>query len=409
MDVKPLTSLKDRLLENIANGPLTIPRDVNNAGLGSKQSLDLSTLLPSQQKSTVDSFEKSPQTDEVKNDDKSLTREAGGLKISYQFDLFYQLSQKVSAQMGQKGADRFAEVASKVTETFKGSLSLTIDPIGSYMNGTGKSLNISPDTANKFMDSVDKLADLSPESLQNFLKESDKFFGDLENTYGKANGAFQDIKTKMQEQAQNFFNGVKDIQQQALDQSSAALAGSIPGTDQTLPSGGQLPAGNNAQSAVVPQIGQTDGQIPLLFGKGATASQGDYQNFMKGFADYVNKLRAQMMQDFLGGSLASKDRYGKSDGSEKKDDSAAKITDASSGGSLKLGTAAQSEKSTSAGETAATDATSDTGNAGSSSEIARLEVSETVVTRSRSRLLELFNNTSNKNLADEAQKLDTKG
>ncbi|HEY9068621.1 MAG TPA: hypothetical protein VIV61_00065, partial [Candidatus Ozemobacteraceae bacterium] len=159
-----------------------------------------------------DSFEKAtPAADKAEAN--GLQQESGGLRIAYHFDLFYQLSQKVQARMGQSGQQRFVETAASVSETFKGSFSLQIDAVGSFLNGTDKSLNISPETANQFMDAVDGLAELSPDGLQNFLKESDKFFGELEKTYGEAGGAFDDINARMKAQATAFFDSVKTVRE----------------------------------------------------------------------------------------------------------------------------------------------------------------------------------------------------
>ncbi|HNV71194.1 MAG TPA: hypothetical protein PKO06_15935, partial [Candidatus Ozemobacteraceae bacterium] len=116
-----------------------------------------STVPSKSEKPPVDSFEKtSVPTPEV--DDSSASDTSGGLKISYHFDLFYELSQKVSAKMGQKGLTQFTEVSASVAETFKGSFSLKIDALGSFLNGTDKSLSISTETAGRFMSAVEGLA-----------------------------------------------------------------------------------------------------------------------------------------------------------------------------------------------------------------------------------------------------------
>ncbi|EKD84206.1 MAG: hypothetical protein ACD_39C00180G0001, partial [uncultured bacterium] len=164
-------------------------------------------------KQLQDVFEKTANAKPAKQKDSSAvadenapqTIKSDGLNISFQFDLFYELTSKVEAKMGQKGAERFVELSGTVSETFMGSFNLSIDAVGSFMNGTDKSLDISPEVTGEFFDAVEGLADLSPEALENFLKESDEFFASLEETYGPANGAFDQIKSTMQEQAKAFF------------------------------------------------------------------------------------------------------------------------------------------------------------------------------------------------------------
>ena len=72
---------------------------------------------------------------------------SNGSNVSFQFDLFYSLTSKVEAKMGQSGAERFVDLSASVAETFQSSFSLSIDGVGSFMNGTDKSLDISPEVA----------------------------------------------------------------------------------------------------------------------------------------------------------------------------------------------------------------------------------------------------------------------
>jgi len=209
-------------------------------------------------------------------------KDSSGLKISMHFDLFYKLSEKVTARMGQSGGRRFAEVASSVAETFKGNFSLKIDAIGSYLNGTDKSLAISPETANSFFDAVSGLADQSPEALQSFLKESDKFFNELESKYGESGGTFDDLKKQVQQQASEFFKQVTTTRNQFAGEAAAAPD--------------VLPAAETAQQALANPANQL---IPIAFGKDDAVSSDQYQAFLKSFAEYVRKFRDQTIQDFF--------------------------------------------------------------------------------------------------------------
>ena len=212
-----------------------------------------------------------------------------GLNISFQFDLFYELSSKVEAKMGQSGATRFAELSGRVAETFAGSFKLSIDAVGSFMNGTDKSLDISSETAGEFFDAVEGLADLSPEALENFLKESNDFFAELEATYGEADGAFDDIKAQMQEQAKAFFADVEQTRADALSDSDAE-------------SSEALAEGSSPQS-------ETDDSqaISMLLDPDKQFSQVDYKEFLNNFIEYTLKFQKQLIAKFL----ATSSSYGK--------------------------------------------------------------------------------------------------
>ncbi|MFZ2956801.1 MAG: hypothetical protein WA705_07930 [Candidatus Ozemobacteraceae bacterium] len=79
--------------------------------------------------------------------------------------------------MDRNGVDRFTEVVLKVSQTFKGTFSLSVDPIGSVMSGKEKPFDISPENANRFvgfMDSADNYGYFSPEAPRNFLIETEE-------------------------------------------------------------------------------------------------------------------------------------------------------------------------------------------------------------------------------------------
>lgn len=264
-----------------------------------------SVLQQKSPKTIQDTFEKAPE----KLPEKTTAQqpiEADGLNISFQFDLFYELSSKVEAKMGQSGAERFVELSGKVSETFMGNFSLSIDPVGSFMNGTEKSLEISPETTNEFFDAVEGLADLSPEALENFLKESDEFFNELENTYGEAGGAFDQIKGLMQEQAKAFFADVEATRQAALEAPEQNSEGTP-----------AIPAGTEA----IPQPSSETEDAPLItltLKPQQSASQDDYQAFLEDFLNYASKFRQQMFDKLLSSRMPGYDKMLKNqtDGSE---------------------------------------------------------------------------------------------
>ena len=277
MDMKPI-------IWNNDHGRSKIPNQ-NNSHTRDTESLipKPSSVLP--EKKPVDSFDKTPETI---NDEKDVAGAVtgSGLKISFHFDLFYQLSQKVSAKMGQKGLDRFTEVTASVAETFKGSFDLKIDGIGSYLKGTENSLNISPEMTNGFLDSVDELAALSPHALENFLRESDRFFTELQSKLGPAGDALDDIKGQMQEQAKSFFDGVQKIRSDAMGESSEVTGPVVP----------ILPATVAHTSSPENSGGNL---IPLKFGDKSSATQNEYQDFLKNFLDYTEKFRQRVVKDFF--------------------------------------------------------------------------------------------------------------
>lgn len=240
-----------------------------------------------------DVFEKAPDA-ESKSESQSQsqsaaqTKAADGLRVSMHFDLFYQLSQKVTARMGQSGGKRFTEVASTVAETFKGNFSLTIDPIGSYLKGTEKSLDISPETANSFFNAVAGLADQSPQALEGFLKESDKLFNELEGKFGEAGGTFDELKKQVQDQATTFFRQVAATRGQAAGQpvtGQTADQATLEDAQQLLPPGST--AGKDASAT------------PVVAGKNGMINSQGYQDFLKNFIDYVQKFQKQSLLDFF--------------------------------------------------------------------------------------------------------------
>lgn len=241
------------------------------------------TAPPASEKPPVDSFEKTF-TPSLESEAKPASESAGGLSISYHFDLFYQLSQKVSAKMGQKGLSRFTEVSATVAETFKGSFNLKIDAIGSFLNGTDKSLAISTETASRFMDSVEGLAELSPKALEDFLQEADRFFADLETVYGEAGGAFDKIRDQMKDQASLFFDQVGKIR---TDASTEA----------------ELPAPETPELPELPKLdllpGQPLGFITLADKSGMEFPARDYKSFVSNFLKYVERFRKNLVTDFL--------------------------------------------------------------------------------------------------------------
>lgn len=135
-----------------------------------------------------------------------------GAQISMHFNLFYSLSQRVHAEMGSKGSEKFQRVTAKVTETFRADFSLNIDGVGKYLNATDKSLDIDPAVTDEFLDSIDGMADMTAESLNTFLDEADDFFAELEAKFGDFGGAFDDMRDLVKQQAEAFFADVQQLQ-----------------------------------------------------------------------------------------------------------------------------------------------------------------------------------------------------
>lgn len=229
-------------------------------------------------KPVSDRFEK---TEVGKKDPQATNGEAikaDGLNISFQFDLFYELSTKVEAKMGQSGATRFTELSASVAETFKSSFSLKIDAVGSFMHNTEKSLEISPETTNRFFDAVEGLANLNAESLETFLQETENFFGELEETYGPAGGAFDQIRSQMETQAKDFFANVQQVREEAIG---------APEEVSQL----EQPAPATNEAAKTP--------IELTYRPGQMVEADDYHDFLTSFAEYANKFKQQLLQRFF--------------------------------------------------------------------------------------------------------------
>jgi hypothetical protein len=241
-----------------------------------------------------DTFEKAPEVpaaEEVAGE--GVEGGSDKLNISFQFDLYYELSQKVEAKMGQRGKERFYEVSSQVSETFMGNFSLSIDPVGSFMQGTDKSLDISPEVTNEFFDAVEGLADLSPEALEGFLQETEDFFGALEEKYGEAGGAFDNIKEQMQNQAKAFFQDVKGAREFAMGEESDLLEEIAP--EEIEAAEGEVP------EELMPEEGAKEAEKPItmLLKPGLKLGQNDYKEFLKSFFDYTKKFQQNMLRNFF--------------------------------------------------------------------------------------------------------------
>jgi hypothetical protein len=240
-----------------------------------------------------DSFEKAPVEKTEIATEKPVA--SGEMNISFQFDLFYELSTKVEAKMGANGANRFAEVSGTVAETFMGNFNLKIDGVGSFFKSTDNALNISPETTGEFFNAVEGLADLSPEALENFLQETEDFFNELEASYGEADGAFDQIKETMQQQATAFFSDVnatreKAIGNQETDQTDEAMAAP---EAQALASAIENPVESQ------PADKENTGLIKLAFKPDMMVTADKYQDFLKKFIDYTEKFRQQMLESFF--------------------------------------------------------------------------------------------------------------
>lgn len=251
-----------------------------------------------------DVFEKAPvQPMETQNEVPAENSGKGNeLNISFQFDLFYQLSTKVEAKMGQSGANRFVELSGEVAETFMGNFELEIDGIGSFFKNTDSALNISPETTGEFFDAVEGLTDLSPESLQNFLQETEDFFSELETVYGEAGGAFDQIKEQMQQQASSFFADVKSAREEAMGSMDENLAAGAEALSETpaetgAPTNAEPPATSDKEPGLIKMTFKPDMLVPT----------DNYQDFLQKFLDYTEKFKQQMLEGFFNRKPAAKE------------------------------------------------------------------------------------------------------
>ncbi len=226
-----------------------------------------------------------PAAESAESTDAAGQAKPDGLRISYHFDLFYQLSQKIQTRMGQSGQEKFIETTGTVAETFQGNFSLEIDAIGNFMKGTDAALNVSNETANEFFDAVNGLAELSPDALENFLKESGEFFDELERTYGEAGGAFDEIKAQMQAQAKAFFKGVSAIRGEATGEAAEA---------ETSPA---IPETTESAEATSPEI-----KLAVGPQKGLGVREDVYQKFIDSFLEYIRRYRETLHDAKSGGT-----------------------------------------------------------------------------------------------------------
>jgi hypothetical protein len=243
-------------------------------------------------KNRKDTFEKTQipaeKTEGSDNKEKSLD-------VSFQFDLFYQLSTKVEAKMGKSGLNRFTEVSSTVAETFAGNFNLKIDAVGSFFKNTDDSLEVSAETANEFFDAVEGLADLSPEALENFLAKTENFFNELKETYQDESGVFDGIKEQVKAQASEFFSQVDSARTQAMEFESQDA----------------LPGAATADVAIAPDQVETEAQadnnlIQMAFKPEISVNQDQYKDFLQKFLDYSEKFRQQMLENFFGRNSSNK-------------------------------------------------------------------------------------------------------
>ena len=212
---------------------------------------------------------------------------SNGANVSFQFDLFYSLTSKVEAKMGQAGAERFVNLSASVAETFNSSFSLSIDGVGSFMNGTDKSLNISPEVANDFFDAVEALTQQGPEALENFLKKSDAFFNELESNYGELDGAFDTIKEQVQAQAKDFIASVGDAQNKVIGRLKSDQQNVMDLVSERM-------NGNTAENE------KSDKNLIHMSSKPElTATQKDYKEFLGKFLEYANKVKESMFNDLM--------------------------------------------------------------------------------------------------------------
>lgn len=258
-----------------------------------------------------DSFNKSPEIKEKPVKPVKAAEDTGKeLNISFQFNLFYELSQKVEKRMGQTGAQRFSEVSTSVAETFKGSFNLKIDGMGSLFKNTDSALNISEETTNEFFNSVEGLADLSPEALEEFLAESEDFFGELEEKFGEAGGAFDQIKEQMQQQASSFFSRVQSIRgkevatdgqaQAASEGEAAAVENSAKDVEQAMAALDSEPQKSDIASDLIKMVYKPDMMV----------SKDKYQDFLQSFIEYSERFRQEMFSGLLNNNGSDKNTTG---------------------------------------------------------------------------------------------------
>lgn len=278
--------------KSLSNAPAKKEDKANNLPSNVTDKLDLSSLGNVSKQLAVSKEDESQKSNSTSGE----IQASDGTKVSFQFDLFYQLTSKVEAKMGSSGAERFVNLSASVAETFQSSFSLSIDGVGSFMNGTDKSLNISPETANEFFDAVEGLTKQGPEALQNFLEKSDAFFNELEANYGSADGAFDTIKEQVQAQAKEFLSSVGDAQQFVLgDNAQNALSGDFSSLlEQAGAAFGEL-------GAPTEEEGKDSGNnlIKMTAKPNISATQEEYQDFLKKFLEYANQVKQSMFDDLM--------------------------------------------------------------------------------------------------------------
>jgi hypothetical protein len=269
MDVQKLPSLNSLSLK------APTPETDHQAQLAAAK-----TTAPENLTLGVDTFQESARALE-KSADKAIAA-TGGMKLSFHFDLFYSLTQKVSMKMGQSGAQRFTEISASVSETFQSRFSLKIDGVGAFLKGTDASLNISPELTDRFFDAVEGLSDLSPEALESFLEETDAYFGELEKQYGPLAEALDDVKETIKNQATSFINQVQSVREDAIENPLLS--------ERSTANDGQKKSAGSPTAIAVPQV------------KDLLVSQDDYQQFLDTFLKYAQAMHKQLIQDFFKGT-----------------------------------------------------------------------------------------------------------
>lgn len=238
-----------------------------------------------------DSFEKSSKAENHQLSS-SNSNSSAALSVSYQFNLFYEMSSKVEARMGKAGAERFVETGATISETFKSSFSLEIDVVGSFIDSTDKSLDISPETTDRLFTSIQELSEMSIKSVENFLKATNEFFQEIEERFSSANGIFDDMRSQMESQARDFFDSFVSMvgrETQEVIESSPEVVPEQPETENQ----------NSIHDSLLIQLQQRPGRrLPLPI----------YQDFLSSFHEYAQEFQTKMKEKFASEMVSN---YGK--------------------------------------------------------------------------------------------------
>ena len=133
---------------------------------------------------------------------------ARSLSVEMEFDLFFSLTDEISATAGQEGASAFFSATRSVTAEYQANFHLSIEAVGGFFRDVDALQSVSPETAQKFNEAMGNLNNFDEESLEEFNAAADELFNELEAVFGENGGMFDNLAGEVKAQAKLFQESV---------------------------------------------------------------------------------------------------------------------------------------------------------------------------------------------------------